>query len=626
MCGIVGIINKNQPVNFEILKNMADTIHHRGPDDEGHAIINNLGLYHKRLSIIDPELGKQPMETERFTIIFNGEIYNYIELKAELMAKGHVFKTNSDTEVILHTYEEYGHESVNRLNGMFAFLLYDKTREQLVVARDHFGIKPLYYYNDNNKWLFGSEIKAIIKHPEVKAEVNQKTIGDYLTFQFILGTDTLFKNIRKIEPGSYMIINLQDFSSQTIKYWSPNFSVDKFHTEEYFVHELRMLIEDTIRIQLRSDVALGTYLSGGLDSSLVTSIATSILQKAFPTFSGAFREGPEFSEEQYINDLVNRTQSESNIIYPTAEDFINLLPKLIYHMDEPLAGPGLFPQYMVSKLASEKVKVVLGGQGGDEIFGGYARYVVAYLEQALKGAINGNTDEGEHIVSLKTILPNLSSIEKYQPMVKKFWSKEVFEPMDSRYFFLIDRMEGNLNFFTDDFLDGYSRKDVFVRFKKLFNNPNTYSYFNKMTHFDMFGSLPALLHVEDRMSMAVSVESRVPLLDKRIVELIAKMPPSMKFKGGEMKYILKKAVGDYLPDSILYRNDKMGFPVPLHLWAKKEAKEFIHDIVLSKKSKERGIFNASEVEKVIRNEKAFGRQLWGILSLELWFQTFIDKS
>ncbi len=496
----------------------------------------------------------------------------------------------------------------------------------MVVARDHFGIKPLYFYNDNNKWLFGSEIKALLKHPEVSAEANQKTLGDYLTFQFILGTETLFNNINKIEPGSYMIINIHDFSFQTIKYWSPNFSIDKFHTEEYFIHELRRLIEDTIRIQLRSDVALGTYLSGGFDSSLVTSVATSILSKSFPVFSGAFREGPEFSEEKYIQALVQKTNSESHIVYPTAKDFVDLLPQLMYHMDEPLAGPGLFPQYMVSKMASKHVKVVLGGQGGDEIFGGYARYVVAYLEQALKGAINGNTDEGEHIVSLKTILPNLRSIEKYQPMLKKFWSKEVFEPMDSRYFYLIDRMEGNLSFFTEDFLHNYSRKEVFARFKKLFNNPNTYSYFNKMTHFDMFGSLPALLHVEDRMSMAVSIESRVPLLDRRIVDLIAQMPPAMKFKGGETKYILKKTVGDYLPKSILNRKDKMGFPVPLHLWAKKEAKEFIHDIVLSRKSRERGIFNTAKLEEVVLNEKAFGRQLWGILSLELWFQTFIDNS
>jgi asparagine synthase (glutamine-hydrolysing) len=251
---------------------------------------------------------------------------------------------------------------------------------------------------------------------------------------------------------------------------------------------------------------------------------------------------------------------------------------------------------------------------------------VAYLEQALKGAINGNTDEGEHIVSLKSILPNLRSLEKYQPMLKKFWSNEVFEPMDRRYFYLIDRMNGNTRYFTPEFFTDYSREDIFKRFKTLFNDPNTLSYFNKMTNFDMFGSLPALLHVEDRMSMAVSVESRVPLLDRRIVDLIAKMPPAMKFKGGKMKYTLLQSVGDYLPNSIRQRNDKMGFPVPLHLWANNEAKEFIADTLLSKKSRERGIFKTEELEDIISNERPFGRQLWGMLNLELWFQTFIDNS
>lgn len=624
MCGVVAVINKEQPVDFEILKKMADAIHHRGPDDEGYYIKNQLGFYHKRLSIIDPELGKQPMETERYCIIFNGEIYNYIELRSELISKGHRFKTNSDTEVILRLYEEYGHESIKQLNGMFAFLLYDKIREQVIVARDHFGIKPLYYYQDNNKWIFGSEIKAILKHPDVEKTVNQSALSDYLTFQFILGEDTLFGNIKKVVPGSYFVINLNTMSCQPVKYWTPNFSVDKFHTEEYFVHQLRALIEDTIRIQLRSDVKLGAYLSGGLDSSLVTCIATKILQKDISTFSGAFNEGPEFNEIEYINEVVAKTNAESHVIYPTGNDFVDILPKLIYHMDEPVAGPGLFPQYMVSKLASEHVKVVLGGQGGDEIFSGYARYLIAYLEQALKGAINGNLDEGEHIVSLKTILPNLRSIEKYQPMLTRFLSKGAFEPMDKRYFFLIDRMEGNTDIYDEKFLGTYSRDAIFNRFKLLFNDPNTFSYINKMTHFDLFGSLPALLHVEDRMSMAVSIESRVPLLDRRIVDLVAQMPPSMKFKGGEMKYPLKKAVGDYLPSNILNRKDKMGFPVPLHLWAKKEARDFIHDILLSQKSRERGIFNITKVENLISDEKAFGRQLWGVLCLELWFQTFID--
>jgi asparagine synthase (glutamine-hydrolysing) len=279
---------------------------------------------------------------------------------------------------------------------------------------------------------------------------------------------------------------------------------------------------------------------------------------------------------------------------------------------------------MVSKLAAENVKVVLGGQGGDEIFGGYARYVVAYLEQAIKGAIMETTEEGEHIVSLRSILPNLPYIKRYMPMLKTFLANEAFESMDKRYFYLIDRMEGASNCYTPEFLDSYIRENIFGRFKQLFNDPNTLSYFNKMTHFDMFGSLPALLQVEDRMSMAVSIESRVPFLDRRIVDLIASMPPSMKFNGAEMKYILKRAVGDYLPPLILNRKDKMGFPVPFNNWAKNEAKDFIADTLLSQKSKNRGIFNAKEVENIITSQHPFSRQLWGMLSLELWFTRFID--
>jgi asparagine synthase (glutamine-hydrolysing) len=625
MCGIVGILNKDQAVNMRQLKEMADAIHHRGPDDEGHYLDKNLGFYHKRLSIIDPEMGKQPMETERYCIVFNGEIYNYIELKSELAAKGHQFRTQSDTEVILRLYEEYGQESINQLNGMFAFLLYDKPRQQLIAARDHFGIKPLYYYHDGNKWVFASEIKALLQHVDIRARVNREALTDYLTFQFILGEETLFKDIKKFMPGRYMIINLNTFAHESVNYWSPNFSVDKFHTERYFIHHLRNLVEDSVRMQLRSDVTLGSYLSGGIDSSLVTGIASQFLDKSLPVFSGAFNEGPEFSEMQYVEDVVEKNNSQLHKVYPSASDFVELLPRLIYLMDEPAAGPGLFPQYMVSRLASEHVKVVLGGQGGDEIFGGYARYVVAYLEQALKGAINGNTDEGEHIVSLQNIIPNLRSIEKYQPMIKKFWSEGVFKPMDQRYFHLIDRMNGSISMYDPEFITDYSRDAIFKRFQTLFNDPNTFSYFNKMTNFDMFGSLPALLHVEDRMSMGVSIESRVPLLDRRIVDLVAKMPPAMKFKGGKMKHTLVQSVGDYLPESIQQRNDKMGFPVPLHLWAKKEARDFIGDILLSQKSKERNIFNTAEIEKLITNERPFGRQLWGMLCLELWFRTFIDN-
>jgi asparagine synthase (glutamine-hydrolysing) len=625
MCGFVGIIDKNKrKIDIGTLKDMADTIHYRGPDEEGYFIENNLGLYHKRLSIIDLSTGKQPMTSGPYTIVFNGEIYNYLELREALVSKGHQFSSKSDTEVILKMYEEHGIKAIEQLNGMFSFLLYDKNRNQLIVARDHFGIKPLYYFKDKDQILFGSEIKALLKHPAVRSEVNLDSLKEYLTFQFILANSTLFNNIYKIPPGHYLVIDLFNYQEQLVKYWQPNFSIDNFHTEEYFILELRRLIEDTIRIQLRSDVPLGTYLSGGLDSSLVTMLSAKNLMNPIETFTGAFKEGKEFDETAYANLVTSAVNGKSHIIYPTAEDFVNLLPKLIYHLDEPVAGPGAFPQYMVSKLAAENVKVVLGGQGGDEIFGGYTRYVVAYLEQAIKGAIYENTEEGEHIVSLNSILPNLPSLKNYIPMMKKFWNMEAFEPMDRRYFYLIDRMNGSSDIYTKEFFAEYNKEQTFNRFRQLFNDPNTLSYFNKMTHFDMFGSLPALLQVEDRMSMAASIESRVPLLDKRIVELIASMPPKMKFKGAEMKYILKRTIKDILPEPILNRKDKMGFPVPLQLWAKNQAKNFLYDTLLSEKSKSRGIFNPEKIEQMIMQEQTYGRQLWGVLCLELWFTTFID--
>ena len=275
MCGFVGIINKNGvDVSPVILKGMADTIHHRGPDEEGIFLDANCGFYHKRLSIIDLHTGQQPMTFQDCTLVFNGEIYNYIELREELRRKGHEFRTTSDTEVILHLYQEYGEAFVNRLNGMFAFMIYDRSREQVFVARDHFGIKPLYWYQDETKILFGSEIKAILAHPEIKAAPAMDNLYEYLTFQFILGENTLFQNIYKFQPGHYSVIHLKNWSFKSVRYWNPDFVTDTSHTEEYFVEELQKILDDTISQQLRSDVPVGTYLSGGIDSSLVTMMAS----------------------------------------------------------------------------------------------------------------------------------------------------------------------------------------------------------------------------------------------------------------------------------------------------------------------------------------------------------------
>jgi asparagine synthase (glutamine-hydrolysing) len=313
-------------------------------------------------------------------------------------------------------------------------------------------------------------------------------------------------------------------------------------------------------------------------------------------------------------------------VMPTANDFADVLHKLVYMMDEPVAGPGLFPQYMVSRCAAQHVKVVLGGQGGDEIFGGYTRYLVAYLEQALKGAIFETTEEQEHIVSLKSIIPNLPVLRAYEPMLAQFWRSGIFEPMDRRYFKLVDRSAGALSLFTNDFRVGYESDSAFARFQTVFNHSDTLSYYNKMTHFDMVASLPALMHVEDRASMASSLESRVPLLDRRIVDLVTSMPPKMKFKGGELKYLLKRAAHDVIPEPVMNRKDKMGFPVPLHLWMKERTRDMVTDTLLSSRAKERGIFDTREIEKLLTNEGAFGRRVWGALSIEMWFRQFVDQN
>jgi asparagine synthase (glutamine-hydrolysing) len=625
MCGLVGIVHlEPQPVEHSILARMGRVLAHRGPDDEGCFLDGPVGFYHKRLSIIDLASGRQPMSADGVTIVFNGEIYNYLELRQGLAQRGHTFRTTSDTEVLLRMYLEHGPDFIRQLNGMFAFLIYDTRTRQLIAARDHFGIKPLYAYADGHRLLFASEIKALFEHPAVRPTADFDALRDYITFQFVLGERTMFSGVRKLLPGHYEIHDVGTGHQRTVRYWEPDFTVDLYHTEEYFVATLRELLEDAVRLQLRSDVPVGAHLSGGMDSTILTALAATGYSGRLRTFTGRFLESVEFDESRYAREVSAVYDTEQHEVACSASDFVELLPKLIYHMDEPAAGPGLFPQYMVSRCAAQHVKVVLGGQGGDEIFGGYARYLVAYLEQALKGAIFETAEEGKHIVSLRSIVPHLPSLRAYGPMIQQFWGQGLFEPMDRRYFQLIDRSGGFLRLFSRDFRAAYKPKEIFERFGAIFNHPTTLSYYNKMTHFDLVASLPALLQVEDRVSMAVSLESRVPLLDHRLVDLVTRVTPAMKFKGGELKYLLKRATKDLVPAKVRGRKDKMGFPVPLHLWARGPAREFIHDTLLSPTARTRGLLNPRAIEQLIGREHAFGRRLWGLLSLELWLREFID--
>ncbi len=629
MCGICGIFHtkQNEKIDGEILLAMAESLKHRGPDDGGCFVDGCLGLTHRRLSILDlSTAGHQPMQSYdgRYWIIFNGEIYNYIELKRYLMAKGYAFRSRSDTEVLLNLFIEEDKNCLKKLNGMFAFAIWDTQERKILLARDRLGIKPLYWYRDGKTFLFASEIKALFQSPDVKAELDQEGLQDYLTFQFCLGGKTLFKNIYEVAPGSWLEVDQQG-EIESGRYWSVNYQIDLDHSESYFVQELKGLLQDSIDLQLRSDVPVGAHLSGGMDSSIITSLAASNLENPLHTFNGGFKEAKgKFDESNYARIVAKYNHTIHHEIFPTAQEFVDVLPSLIYHMDEPAAGPGIFPQWMVARLAKENVKVVLGGQGGDELFAGYARYLIAYLEECIRGGIEGTQEDPQYIVNFQTILPNLPQLQGYQPLMRHFWQDGLFGSMAERYFRLIDRGAAIRSFLQDDFLasSAYSTFDAYMA---VFSTNEPASYINRMTRFDMLTLLPALLHVEDRTSMMVSLESRVPLLDHRIVELSASMPPSYKFAGGQTKHILRQAGRGLVPSEILDRRDKMGFPVPLDVWSHAEPlHSFLRDTLLSPRALQRGWFQSRQVVHALQSEQPFGRTIWGLLCLELWAETFLD--
>jgi len=624
MCGIVGFCSHRGDKEY-IINEQLKTLLHRGPDDQRIYIGKNIAFGHSRLAIIDINHAQQPMESfdERYILIFNGEIYNYLELRQHLVSRGMQFKTHSDTEVLLNMYVVYGKECVAKLNGMFAFAIYDKQADSLFLARDHFGIKPLYYTYKNNDFIFASEVKSILKYPDIKAEADMKSMNEYLTFQVMLKKHTLFKNIHTLEPATYIIIEKGKIKEKK-QYWEFDYCINDSISEEQYTTELLHLLENSLNIQTRSDVPIGAYLSGGIDSSLVSKLASKNYFGDFQTFSGGFKDSKDFDETEYARIVHKSINSIHHEIFPTSKDFLDNFENIMYHMDYPEAGPGVFSQYMVSKLASEHVKVVLGGQGGDEIFGGYTRYAVAYLEQALKGAIFDTSEEGKHLVTLQSIIPNMSQLKNYVPLLKEQFKDGLFDPMDERYYRMMNRSHNLDKIYNKEFLSTFEEGQLLDKFKQVFNQPDTKSYFNKMTHFDLKTLLPALLHVEDRMSMAVSIESRVPILDYRIIELASKMPPTMKFSGGKTKAILIKSVKNILPKKIIERKDKMGFPTPINNWLAGDLKEYALDILTSQKAKQRGYLNTQAIEKQINESGKFSRDLWGALNLEMWHRKFID--
>jgi len=629
MCGIAGLISLKKhelPRIQRSLESMSEKIAHRGPDGHGLWASEDscVGLVHRRLAIIDlSDSAAQPMcGNDGSVLTFNGEIYNHLEIKDSLKDTWN-FRSNSDTECILALYSKYQDSCLDYLRGMFSFALWDEKRKRLFCARDRFGIKPFYYCQLGDVFYFASEAKALLPFLD-EIRTNKTALAEYLTFQYTIGEKTLFSGIRQLLPGHCLII--EDGRIDIRRYWDVSYEIDYDHSPAYFHKKLRELMSDSVSLHGRSDVPVGAYVSGGVDSSLIYRLARGNTSYCPLGFHGRFIDYPSYDESEYAYSASKMAEGNLCCIDITANDFENNINSVLYHLDFPVAGPGSFPQYMVSKLARQHVKVVLGGQGGDEIFGGYARYMVAYFEQCIKAAIDGQYKDGNFVVTIESIVPNLGLLREYKPLMKEFWREGLFDPMDARYFRLVNRATDMKDEIEWEFLD---IRQVFEDFSTIFNNPNNVrkeAYFDKMTHFDFKCLLPALLQVEDRMSMAHGLESRVPLLDHPLVEFAATVPADIKFKGGNMKYLLKQVFADDLPPKILHRRDKMGFPVPLKEWFDNDLKDFINDVFHTMVAKNRPYINSKAVLKNIGQTTRFSRKSWGLLSLELWHQQFHDKA
>jgi asparagine synthase (glutamine-hydrolysing) len=630
MCGVSAVIHlRRAPLlrpsaTVDVMNRLQA---HRGPDGKGTWIHERevAALGHRRLSVIAlGDEGRQPMKHASGDVVtFNGEIYNYKELREELGAER--FTTSSDTEVILHAWRAWGPQCVQKLRGMFAFVLWDAEREVLFCARDPFGIKPLYYTIVDDVAYVASEMKALL--PFVTSiDTDVDALKDYLSFQFVLDGKTLFKGIRELPAGHTLELG-GSASPRPRRYWEVYFQPDLDHTEHYFVTRGRALLEESIALHLRSDVPVGAYVSGGLDSSLIAAVAARQQPGTLLGFHGRFDLGADYDESAHATAVAQSSGIDLHVGTFTDADFVRHIEDIVYHLDTPVAGPGSFPQYMVSALAAKHRKVLLGGQGGDEIFGGYVRYLVAYFEQCIKAAIDGTMNNGQFVVTYESIIPNLGALRRYKSMLQGFWKDGLFEEMDKRYFKLINRAPDLGDEVNWSELGAYSPYETF---RSIFfgDNVRHESYFDRMTHFDFKTLLPALLHVEDRMSMAHGLESRVPLLDTPLVEWAAQIPAIVKFTGGTLKRVEKLIAEPWLDKAIVHREDKMGFPVPLVDWLKQAGpvREMVLDVFGSSAARGRTFVNADAVVKKLDRESKFGRQLWGLLSLELWQRRFHDRA
>lgn len=628
MCGICGKLyfDAQRTVEGKDLIRMMEVINHRGPDDEGVYLSGPVGFGHKRLSIIDLSTGKQPISNEDGTvwIVYNGEIYNYQSLREELVRKGHFFASQTDTEVIVHLYEEYGPDCVSKLRGMFAFAIWDENDRTLFLARDRVGIKPLYYWIGPDRLLFGSEIKTILQDPSVPREVDSRIIDRFLTYYYTPGTATLLKGILKLPPGSILI--WKDGQCRVDQYWDLHFSGGpRNYGLQQAKRDLLELLKETVRLHMISDVPVGFLLSGGVDSTSLLSLSLRETDKPLSTFTIGF-EGQAFADERpYARLAAKRYGTRHYDLTMSSKDFAGFLPKYVWFMEEPVCEPPAIAIYYVSKLASEHVKVLISGEGGDEAFAGYQNYrSLVWLERLKRMAGPFAKGLGQVMKSMGKAI-SLGRFSKYVPLLSLPISKYYYSRTSSPFTLLNREFE---QFYLSSFRNTITKDFSIEPSITCFQNGDLADDLSKMLYVDTKTWLPDdLLIKADKMTMANSVELRVPLLDHKVLEFAAGLPSSFKLNGFNTKHVLKETFKTMVPKEIINRT-KTGLPVPYGSWMRKDLRKMVEETLLDQKAIGRGYFNRDGIEKILSahlHEGRYDKEVFSLLVLELWHQEFIDK-
>jgi asparagine synthase (glutamine-hydrolysing) len=626
MCGIAGFISKEDSRADErriLLDAMCRVITHRGPDEQGMAVIGRASLGMRRLSIIDLKTGQQPIFNADRTkvIVFNGEIYNYRELKKDLEVRGHKFRTNSDTETILRAYDEFGTDCLKLLRGMFVFAIWDSVRQSLFIARDRVGKKPLFYsVSPNGEFIFGSELKVLLTHGGIDLEIDHSALDSYLTFGYVPEEFCIFTSVKKLQPGHFL--TYADGVLKVERYWDFDYSQTKFTKREGEVAgELLEKLRDAVSVRLVSEVPLGAFLSGGVDSSAVVGLMSQIMDKPVKTFSIGFRED-SFDELKFARIAARKfgTDHHEFILTP---DFVEAVDDLVWHYDEPFADPSSLPTFMVSKLAREFVTVILSGDGGDELFAGYTRYAtdrrrsgLGRLPRSIRAKMIRPLSEAlPHRALGKNFLFNISldAAARYIDSISQFNLSRKKRLYSKDY-----RSQMNGGFGAGE--EAYGR----IAGQVSTGNPT-----DNLLYLDSKTYLPSdILTKVDRMSMASSLEARSPLLDHELIEFVTRIPAELKLRGGQSKYIFKKAVEGFVPPEILYR-EKQGFGMPINEWINLQLKERIRSDLSDQRTRERGFFDSNYIN-ILLDEHSSGRRdhshpLWTLWMLELWQRRYIDK-